>query len=189
MKLKYYMRGLGIGIILTTLILTLGNRTISDEEVVKRATALGMSFEDKEDDKLNEMLGNEEVTSPSLTPTTNPISEPTPTIGLEPSPTVTIAPTKAPEPTVEPEPTTAPKPTSAPDKGQGKKQTISFTIERGMDSKEVANVLVQVGLIQDANDFNKYIIKVGKASNIKAADFKIKENSSYDEIIKMITLK
>jgi hypothetical protein len=185
MKLKYYMRGLGIGIILTTLILTLGNRKISDEEVVKRATALGMIFEEKEDDKLNEMLGNGEAVTPSLAPTNKPSSEPTPTVGLvqEPTPTITIAPTKAPEPTA------TPKPTSEPNKEQGKNKTISFTIERGMDSKEVANVLVQVGLIKDAEDFNRYIIKVGKASNIKAADFKIKENSSYDEIIKTITLK
>lgn len=45
MKLRYYMRGLGIGVVVTALIMgiTLGQKkTMSDEEVKKRAGELGM---------------------------------------------------------------------------------------------------------------------------------------------------
>ena len=45
MKLKYYLRGLGIGILTTTVILSLagiGRKNMTDEEVVKRAKELGM---------------------------------------------------------------------------------------------------------------------------------------------------
>ena len=46
MKLKYYLRGMGIGIILTAIVMgfALGGRkgTLSDAEVIKRARALGM---------------------------------------------------------------------------------------------------------------------------------------------------
>ena len=46
MKLKYYLRGMGIGIILTAIVMgfALGGRkaTLSDAEVIKRAKALGM---------------------------------------------------------------------------------------------------------------------------------------------------
>ena len=45
MKLKYYLRGLGIGILVTTVILSLagvGRKNMTDEEVVKRAKELGM---------------------------------------------------------------------------------------------------------------------------------------------------
>ena len=46
MKLKYYLRGMGIGIILTAIVMgfALGGRrnAISDAEVIKRAKALGM---------------------------------------------------------------------------------------------------------------------------------------------------
>ena len=46
MKLKYYLRGMGIGIILTAIVMgfALGGRkaTMSDAEVIKRAKALGM---------------------------------------------------------------------------------------------------------------------------------------------------
>lgn len=45
MKLKYYLRGLGIGILVTTVILSLagiGRKNMTDEEVIKRAKELGM---------------------------------------------------------------------------------------------------------------------------------------------------
>ncbi len=46
MKLKYYLRGMGIGIILTAIVMgfALGGRksTLSDAEIIKRAKALGM---------------------------------------------------------------------------------------------------------------------------------------------------
>lgn len=56
MKLKYYLRGLGLGIILTGLILVIArnlNGGMSDKEIIKRAEALGMvmSTEDSLFDK------------------------------------------------------------------------------------------------------------------------------------------
>ena len=48
MKLKYYMRGLGIGILLTTIIFVLSgyNKVLTDEEIKERAAELGMVSED-----------------------------------------------------------------------------------------------------------------------------------------------
>ena len=43
--MKYYLRGLGIGILVTTVILSLagiGRKNMTDEEVIKRAKELGM---------------------------------------------------------------------------------------------------------------------------------------------------
>ena len=46
MKLKYYLRGLGIGIIVTTIVLAIvfskNKKVMSDDEVIERATQLGM---------------------------------------------------------------------------------------------------------------------------------------------------
>lgn len=50
MKLKYYLRGLGIGMLVTALILTVSGRTnakMSDEAVRRRAAELGMVEKDK----------------------------------------------------------------------------------------------------------------------------------------------
>ena len=49
MKLKYYMRGLGIGVAVTSIILIIlsgresGGKTLTNEEVIARAEALGMT--------------------------------------------------------------------------------------------------------------------------------------------------
>ena len=45
MKLKYYLRGLGVGIVVTAVILTIANHLgnkMSDEDIIKRAAKLGM---------------------------------------------------------------------------------------------------------------------------------------------------
>lgn len=51
MKLKYYLRGLGIGIIITTIVLMIANaghrKELTDAEIIKRAEALGMVMEQK----------------------------------------------------------------------------------------------------------------------------------------------
>lgn len=50
MKLKYYLRGLGIGMLVAALVLVLSGNTrakMSDEEVKRRATQLGMVEKDK----------------------------------------------------------------------------------------------------------------------------------------------
>ena len=48
MRFKYYLRGAGIGVILTTLIFTIAfavyKPTLSDDEIIKKAEALGMEM-------------------------------------------------------------------------------------------------------------------------------------------------
>ena len=58
MKLKYYLRGLGIGIILTTLIITIsGNRNkLSDSEIITRAMELGMVLKEDPKGNLDEVM-------------------------------------------------------------------------------------------------------------------------------------
>ncbi len=55
MKLKYYLRGLGIGMIATTIILmicfSLQDTTVSDEYVIERAKALGMVMPEETEPK------------------------------------------------------------------------------------------------------------------------------------------
>ena len=51
MRLKYYLRGLGIGVLVTTIILTIaGNKgnKISDEEIKRRAEKLGMVMKEEQ---------------------------------------------------------------------------------------------------------------------------------------------
>lgn len=72
MKLKYYLRGLGIGILVSTIILTISfagkKNDLSDAEVIARAKELGMVMEyDKKSDTIPK--GTEQTNIPEETET------------------------------------------------------------------------------------------------------------------------
>jgi hypothetical protein len=92
MKLKYYMRGLGMGIVLTTLILTIGKskETLSDEEIMKRAAELGMVL-DEEEDRFDELLTNISPTNSTKAPEVSVTSEPSVSVSPTSDPTITPA--------------------------------------------------------------------------------------------------
>lgn len=58
MKVKYYLLGLGIGILVTTLVLSFGEKKekLSDDEIIARARELGMVMKDETEDKLEEVI-------------------------------------------------------------------------------------------------------------------------------------
>lgn len=178
MKLKYYMRGLGIGIVLTTLIFAIANpkEKLTDKEIKDRASALGMVMKEDDNSDLENMLNNLNVSvTPSPTATSDaPSTAPT----LEPTIEPTLAPTSA--------PVNTPVPTKAPVQQETK---VAFTIKSGMSSGQVSKLLEEKGLIKDADDFNLYIVKKGKASSIRVGKYSISSDASYDAIIKMITTK
>ncbi len=191
MKLKYYLRGVGIGIILTTLILIISNpkEKLSDKEIMERAVQLGMVMEEDNDKALEQVLSNlSSANKPSTVPDVEPSTKPTPMPTQEPTPEPTQEPT--PEPTSTP--TKAPVEEMPEDETEDTKedisnQTINFTIEKGMTSNKVANLLEEVGLIDNATNFNSYIVSVGKASVIRVGEYSLTKDASYEEIIKAIT--
>ena len=78
MELKYYLRGLGLGIVVTAVIMGLalsGKRTMTDEEVIARAKTLGMventesmllsDAAAQEDDEAQEAEETEQVAEPA----------------------------------------------------------------------------------------------------------------------------
>lgn len=183
-----------MGIILTTLILSVsGNKEkLSDEEIKKRAMALGMEMAEvkNSDDSLDKVLENIVPSDKSiLDPSTSPSATPT----IEPSPQPTITPTVA--PTTEPneEPTAAPtsQPVTPSDNTQitdiTTGQEITFTVESGMSSAKVATLLQEKGIIEDSSKFNKYIIDHGKANVIRVGTYTLPKGASYEEIINTIT--
>ena len=176
MKLKYYMRGLGLGILITTLILSVGNskQKLSDKEIMQRASELGMVMKEEENAALEQVIKDS-----ALSPTAEPTAALSPTVEPTTAPTPTTAPSSTPAPTKRPEPT----------KSSEDGDKITFVIKSGMSSGQVAEVLVNAGLINDADEFNQNIVKSGKASIIRVGTYSISENATYDEIITAITSK
>lgn len=72
MELKYYLRGLGLGIVVTAIIMSLTtskNRTMTDEEIISRAKQLGMTEErtlkDTAEDEEGTVEGEDNAGEPS----------------------------------------------------------------------------------------------------------------------------
>ncbi len=185
MKLKYYMRGLGIGILLATLILSISNtkKNLTDEEIIARAEKLGMVMEDEIDNNLKEVIKKPSITEePEAAPNVSVTPETTPAISI--TPTLAVTPIVIPEPTI----TTAPNVTKQPEvTDTPKTKLVTFTIQRGMSSNKVSKLLQEIGLIEDAKDFNEYLIAENKVSVIQVGTYEVPENSTYGDIVDAIT--
>lgn len=212
MKLKYYLRGLGIGILITTVILSLagiGRKNMTDEEVVKRAKELGMVESTLLSD-LPDQTKAEEVrpTEPetSLQPETSEqenSAEPEAGSGPETSEPETLEPEVSPEPEetastpetpVAPEETpVAPEETPVspkdgnPDTPAG--ETVTLVIGRGESSTTVSKNLKKAGIVEDAAAFDRFLCNNGYDKKIITGTYEIPYGASEEEIAKIITRK
>lgn len=201
MKLQYYLRGLGIGMAVTALILgisfsdrqELAAQTLTDDQIRERAAELGM-------------VDSSELTLAALQnsmaqPTGNTTAEPEETSAPEATaePEITPAPeaTQVSEATVEPETTPVPEPTAEPESTQVPEtitasepaQTVSITINRGADSGSVSEQLYEAGLVEDAKKFDNYLCNNGYSRSISDGTYEIAPGTSEEEIAKIITGK
>lgn len=174
MKLKYYLRGLGIGILVTAAILTIVYHTkgsMSDSQIMKRAAQLGMVMASTEEDTLFAQTTQVDTTI-----------EETGTISVEETTTVVETTEAVTEASTE-------KPTEAPTKAPTEPAAAEavLTISPGMYSESVSAELVRLGIITNQKEFNSYLVNNGYAERIQTGDFKIKADMSYDEIARIIT--
>lgn len=168
MKLKYYLRGLGIGIIVTTLVLMVAfsgkKEKLSDQEIMQRAEQLGMVMADEGQTE----TGTEENADENTENASEPETEPQTEAAAEPA---------------------APEDTTGNVVGEVKQETsgeVAFTVKSGESSDTVAFNLYKAGLVDDATAFNRYMISKGYDSRLRTGDFKIRSGASYDEILKVL---
>lgn len=188
MRLKYYLRGLGIGVIVATLILMIvfsgQKKELSDEEIIKRAEALGMVMSEE---TLPE--GNNEI--PDATEQTPDIEEEN-TEGSEPQASteeneeidtkeLVINEDTEQELTGELQPIPENVPENTPET-PASDEKISFTIAAGQTSDTIARNLYDAGLVDNAAEFNAYLVENGYDSKIRTGTFSISPNASYWDI-------
>lgn len=198
MKLKYYVRGLGIGIVFATLLCVIsfkvsGKTDMSDTEVIKRAEALGMIMKT---DILKEETSEEETSEKETTTETKDNKEETEseseadtkeTVNESKAETVAETLPAQTEPVTEPviqteavtEPVTEPVKTVI--------ENISVDVISGMDSGSVSKLLYAAGVVNDAAEFDRYLVNNNYANNIRTGNYVIPKGSSYDEIAKILT--
>lgn len=205
MKLKYYLRGLGIGILITTVILSLagiGRKNMTDEEVVKRAKELGMVestlLSDLPDQTKAEEVRPTEPETSLLPETSEPETSPEPETSLQPetSEPETLEPEVSPEPeetASTPETPAAPEETPVspedgnPDTPAGK--TVTLVIGRGESSTTVSKNLKKAGIVEDAAAFDRFLCNNGYDKKIITGTYEIPYGASEEEIAKIITRK
>ena len=191
MKLKYYLRGLGIGILVTTVILSLagvGRKNMTDEEVVKRAKELGMVESTLLSD-LPDQTKTDEVrpTEPeiSLQPETSEPEESASTPETPEAPEETpVAPEETP---VAPEETPVSPEDGNPDTPTG--ETVTLVIGRGESSTTVSKNLKKAGSVEDAAAFDRFLCNNGYDKKIITGTYEIPYGASEEEIAKIITRK
>ena len=211
MKLKYYLRGLGIGILVTTVILSLagvGRKNMTDEEVVKRAKELGMVestlLSDLPDQtKTDEVRPTEpeislqpEISEPEAgpepeesasTPETPEAPEETP-VAPEETPVAPEETPEAPKETpVAPEETPVSPEDGNPDIPAG--ETVTLVIGRGESSTTVSKNLKKAGIVEDAAAFDRFLCNNGYDKKIITGTYEIPYGASEEEIAKIITRK
>ena len=201
MKRKYYMRGLGIGILVTAILCAVAmpgkSEPMTDAQVIARAKELG--YEKKESgvtaDDINKLKENNEV---SGTPGASAEPESTPDVTAEPE--GTPGPTSSPVPTPEPTATATPKPTATAiptekpkataTPAEGKEPVVTsytITVERGATARRVAERLAATGAIADADGFVRYLQSKGLTDYINIGTFTIPKGASHAEIAGILT--
>lgn len=181
MKLKYYLRGLGVGIVVTAVILTIANHLgnkMSDEDIIKRAAKLGMVM--KEDESLFPPTESETTTPEPTSP--SPTEQDTTAVKPAEPETTTPEPT-TPVPT-EPE-TTTPVP-AEPQTSGVVIHTATITVTSGMYSEAVSQRLEEAGIVKNWREFNEYLTSNGYAERLQTGTHSFNSEMDFNEIAEIL---
>ena len=194
MKKKYFVRGLGIGIIFGALImlavyLTSGKGSLSDEEVMKRAQELGMVK--KSEYVLDSEVTSEETTTEAVT-TEAPATTEKATEATTEAPATTEKATEAAttEAATTEKATTEKATTEAATTEQTDTKTkATITVSGGMSSETIPSLLEDAGLVDSASKFNSFLVQNGYDKKLETGSFDISGGMTYEEIAGILTTK
>lgn len=216
MNLKYYLRGLGIGIIVTALIMSIaagGKETLSNEEIKERAIALGMveegtlledaqaalnTLENSEtEDKVEEPQNPKENGTPEEVPEQSETPEPKGTEEPEEAPkqSENEASEEVPEQSETPKPEETPEPEVIvetegiwqPDEDRTDEESVTVQVMRGDGSYTVCKRLEEAGIIASASEFDTFLCQNGYDKKIRAGTFEIPGNADPEQIARILS--
>lgn len=172
MRLKYYLRGLGLGIIFTCVILMIfsnGNKSkdtsvVEDSNGIELTEAVGNDFDSNEEEEQsvtdesnndeNDSNANDEIQSldeninkPIDDQTVNEITG---------------------------------------DSGELESEYVSLVIEQGDIARDVAEKLYEDGIINDVEAFRKYLGETGVSHTLHAGEYQIKVGATFEEIVEVL---
>ena len=173
MKLRYYLRGLGVGILVTAVIMTVAlskKQLMTDDEVIKRAKELGMIentiIKDvatpKDDEEVKEEI-KEEPQEEIQEEIPEDIQE-----EVEETPEGT-------EPEVEAK------------TEMEAEEVVTVSVVSGDSSWSVAKRMEEVGLVDSAKEFDAFLCGNGYDKRISVGTYEISSNATWEDMAKIIT--
>lgn len=202
MRLKYYLRGLGLGIIFAVIIMMVGYRnhgsSMSDSQIIEKAKTLGMvetenssemKTDNKTDNKTDEKIDTSESdTSTADTSTDEDTQTGTDNTDADNTDGTANADTTAPSDAAATDP--AASDTAGTDAAQPQQNTtFTITVGGGDTCRMIAERLQTAGIIDDAEKFRVYMGQKGVDQFIADGSHEIPYGASYDDIINILTQK
>ena len=185
MKLKYYLRGLAVGIIVTTVILAIvsghSGENMSDADVIARAKQLGMVMSNSQTIDKNNLFSTEntEDTEDSATTENNATTENSAT-------TEDNATTENSQETQGTKDESQQPETGGTDASAEQTQYVELIIAPGEYCRAVSEDLASKGLVSDSESFRKYMFDAKYDELISSGVYQIPVGASYEEIGKIL---
>lgn len=193
MKLKYYLRGAGIGFIVSAILFAVfltaldwGPRQghVSQQVSEVDEPLVGDTVKEAEEKKKAEELEETTKTSEVDIKTEAPKVETDVTEEKETDKPEVKIPTET-------KTDTEVKPTDTIDKADEKKvtTTVKFAIKDGEASNAIANNLQSLGLVDDAKAFDQFLSENGYDHKLRTGEFEISTGMSYKELAELLCKK
>lgn len=196
MKLKYGLQGFGVGVLFATILLSISfmtrtdNSSMTDEEVIERAKILGMVMEteqheivvvtENDSEKIQETSAAKEIETETEIETeisTEPETETTVRQETSALATEPVTDASVPEPTVGIE---------MSEMGILEEDQVMIQIPSGVNSDEVARILEEEGVVDDAVQLDNYMVRLGVSRYVRTGTYILRKNMTYDEVVDMI---
>lgn len=195
MKSKYFVRGLGVGVLITALLFTgfsmlksNSKEVSSDKNANKGVVATEQPLESAkpteavETTKLPEETMLPQATNEATVVPTDGTATQTPSAGSDVA--ATQSPVQSGEGSGLAGGNVSQSSNSAPTDAS---QVVDVVIEGGSGSYEIASIMKSKGLVDDADAFNDYMIARGYDEKVNAGTYQIKIGATYEQIARTIT--
>lgn len=190
MKMKYYLRGLGVGLILGSLMFMIAGffhkPTLSKEELIAQANKMGMSVTEKSDgtiksdsEEKKKEKSKKNKSKESKTENSKNKKENTKVTKEE----VKDSKEKTPEQPATPE---QPEKAEAPEQ-PAENEEVRVVVQRGMSSDTVSKALEDNGVVSDWKDFNRFLESNNYGNRIQPGVFTVTRNSSYEDLARILS--
>ena len=208
MRLRYYLRGLGLGILFAVIIIAICGKgtegSLSDSQIMQRASELGMvstenvknhtlsndtevvkkeNVQDTEPAVADNSTGNNAATDNNAVTDNNAATD----NAQQGQPADSQAQKNQAETQNAADTSTALQPEA--DSTPAETQYVTITVMDGEVCRDIAADLQSKGLVDDAEKFRIYMGETGYASFIHNGDFQIPVGASYEEIANILLRK